>query len=75
MADTDYNVIKPVESLQNVAGLTPAGRREERRRRRDLQKKKKQEFEQDASESGTQPGLSNELAEEESDRHSIDYCA
>ncbi len=36
MADNDYNIIKPVEGLQNIAGLTGAKRREERKRRQNL---------------------------------------
>jgi hypothetical protein len=32
MADNNY-IIKPVESLHNIAGLTPVKQREERRRR------------------------------------------
>ena len=33
MPDNDYNIIKPVETLQNVAGLTPAKRRKQKKRR------------------------------------------
>ena len=33
MADSDFNVIKPVESLQTIQGLTPTTRQQERRRR------------------------------------------
>ena len=36
MAEYDSNMIKPVEGLQNVTGLTPARRREERRHRKQL---------------------------------------
>jgi hypothetical protein len=75
MADSDYNIIKPVEGLQNITGLTPARRREERKRRRQLQKEKEQESEQGLNESVDENNLSSELAEDESDRPSIDYCA
>ena len=33
MADNDLNMIKPVEVLQSVTGLTPVERREERRKK------------------------------------------
>jgi len=36
MADNDHNIIKPVEGLQNIAGLTGTKRREERKRRQNL---------------------------------------
>jgi hypothetical protein len=36
MAEYDFNMIKPVDGLQNITGLAPARRREERRRRNKL---------------------------------------
>ncbi|MHC4475159.1 MAG: hypothetical protein ACYTEL_05925 [Planctomycetota bacterium] len=69
MADSDYSIIKPVESLQNVTGLTPAKRREERKQRRNLHQEEEHKAEQAVDESG------DELVADEDDRHSIDYCA
>jgi hypothetical protein len=46
MADKDLNIVKPVDGLQNIAGLTPARRREERKRRQNLHEKKQKESEQ-----------------------------
>ena len=40
MAEYDFNMIKPVDGLQNVTGLAPARRREERRRRKQLKNRK-----------------------------------
>jgi hypothetical protein len=76
MEDSDSNIIKPVESLNNVRGLTPVKRRDERKRRQD--KKKQQEDEQQLNDSpNEQPG--SELAENENDQNpddvGIDYCA
>ena len=31
MADKDSSMVKPVESLQNIGGVTPAKRREKRK--------------------------------------------
>lgn len=42
MTDNDSNIVKPVEGLQNIAGLNPARRRQQRKRRQDLHKKGKQ---------------------------------
>ncbi|MHC4666487.1 MAG: hypothetical protein ACYS9T_11135 [Planctomycetota bacterium] len=75
MADSDYNIIKPVEGLQNIAGLTPARRREERRRRRELRKGKEQDSEQRANESSGESSVDIESAADDSEQHSIDYCA
>ena len=36
MAEYDFNMIKPVDGLQNITGLAPARRREERRRQKKL---------------------------------------
>ena len=38
MADNDYNIIKPVESLQNIGNIIAAKRREERKKRQDSHK-------------------------------------
>ncbi|MHC4616183.1 MAG: hypothetical protein ACYTEQ_00360 [Planctomycetota bacterium] len=75
MAESDYNTIKRVESLQNITGLTPAKRREERRRRRGSYNEKKQESEQEPNESAKENGLSGKLTEDEGEQHTIDYCA
>ena len=55
MADYDSNMIKPVEGLQSITGLTPAKRRDERKRR--------QQFNQESQEKDEQ--LMNESAEDE----------
>lgn len=75
MPDNDHNVIKPVESLQNIASVTPTKRREERKRRRDFHKGNEEEPQQKQDESVDEENLSNEVAENEEDQHSIDYCA
>ena len=79
MADDNFNIIKPVESPQNIAGLTPAKRREERKRRQDLHKQKREEPEQEPNESVDEETIGNELTENKNDRNpdgiEIDYCA
>jgi len=35
MADSNSNIINPVENMQTIAGVTPAKRREERKRRQE----------------------------------------
>ena len=78
MADNDFNIIKPVESLQNIAGLTPTRRREERKRRQNLHEESKEESEPaegELNESVDEQDFSDELTEDGNDQHSIDYCA
>ena len=71
MADTDFNIIKPVESLQNVQGLSPTRLRDDRRRR----KPSKQH--QESSEDQEQPDDSGEEQKlpRSGESHAIDYCA
>jgi len=75
MADNDSSIIKPMEGLQNIEGLTPTRRREERKRKQSLNKQNKEEPEEELNESVDQQGLGNELTENESDQNTIDYCA
>ena len=70
MADSDYNIIKPVENLQTVGSLTPVNKQNEKKRSQNPQQQKNR-----------QPGESveadrdNEAAKDRPDRPSIDYCA
>jgi hypothetical protein len=73
MADNDSSIIKPVEALQNIAGLTPARRREERRRRQNMQKRKGSQQPNDEQDLGSEPV--EDQSHENSDSTSIDYCA
>jgi hypothetical protein len=54
MADYDSNMIKPVEGLQSITGLTPAKRREKRKRRQLYNENEEKDEQQ-----------SNELVEEQ----------
>ncbi len=62
MAENDFNMVKPVESLQNISGLTPAKRREERKRRQDTSGQKKEDSQQPPAEFIEEPELSGESA-------------
>jgi len=62
MANNDYHIIKPVESLQNTTGLAGVKRREERKRRRGTTDER-------------QATSDKSPAEPQADQHSIDYCA
>ncbi|MFB0552186.1 MAG: hypothetical protein ACETWQ_02625 [Phycisphaerae bacterium] len=82
MADYDSNMIKPVEGLQSITGLTPAKRREERKRRQQLQQENEEEGEQQLNESADEQDIDNsdqKWTKNQSDRNSdsigVDYCA
>jgi len=75
MADNDSNIIKPVESLQNIPVLTPAKRREQGKRRQPLHKGNKEHSEQEQNNLADEQDLDVELTENENDRDTIDYCA
>jgi hypothetical protein len=70
MANSDFNTIKPVENLQNVAGLTPTGQRQERKRRQNPPRRgqERQGMPPDKAQEEQAPGR-------DSDSHTIDYCA
>lgn len=75
MADNDNTIIKPVQSLHSIGGLTPAKRRDERKRKQDLNKQHQQEPQEEPNESLDRENLSSKLTDNEEDPHSIDYCA
>lgn len=74
MADNDSNIIKPVESPHNIAGLTPANRREERRRRQNLPEQENDEFEQQSDEPIDEQDVSD-FDKNGDEKNTIDYCA
>jgi hypothetical protein len=71
MTDSDYNAIRPVESLQTIQGLTSIQRRQERRRGRDTGAKRQAKPETQSDDA--EPTQAN--PSDEDDRHTIDYCA
>ncbi len=85
MADYDSNIIKPVDGLQNIAGLTPVKRREERKRRQQLpgeNREKEESTEDEQDESVGEQDLGNPpqgRVDNENGRNpdsvGIDYCA
>ena len=66
MTDNDFNTIKAVENLQNVAGLTPTGQRQERKRRPNSPRRDQESREAPPDKA---------TAECDSDLHRIDYRA
>lgn len=77
MADNDINIIKPVENLQNVGGLTPAKRREERKKRQNLHEKNNRQrpIPENEPDESADEDIDSEMADNEREQHSIDYCA
>lgn len=82
MADYNSNMIKPVEGLQSITGLTPAKRRDERKRRQQFQQENQDEDEQLMNESVEQQdkddpseGWTEDRGNMNSGTTGIDYCA
>lgn len=75
MAENDSNIIKPVESLQNIPLLTPAKRREERKHRQQPNKKNKEYSEEEQNNLADEMDPGAEHSEKENDENTIDYCA
>ena len=73
MADNNYNMIQPVENLQNVGGLTPVKREKERKRRQNSQEENEQE--QQEQNDAIKENAGSNGTKTKSDRHSIDYRA
>lgn len=71
MADSDLNIIKAVESLPSIQGLTPAKQRQERKRQ---QREGKRSAPQPDEEQAGEPAKER-TAGPEDDPHSVDYCA
>ncbi len=74
MVDSNKIKIKPVESLKNVAGLTPVKEQKERNRQKNQKEKSQQEHEQ-VPDQVSQAGPASETAGQQDDPNSIDYCA
>ena len=70
MADSEFNIIKPVEGLQTIQGLAPAKRREERKRQRNATG-------EHSKSPADEPGDAEASPEANDDESSpsIDYCA
>lgn len=72
MADYESNTIKPVQSLDTIAGLAPSRAREERKRRQQFHEEQEQEPPAEGDEF-----LTHEQPKNENNRNDdgIDYCA
>ena len=82
MVDYNSNLIKPVEGLQSITGLTSAKRREEKKRRQQFKQESQEKDEQLLNESVEQQDMDNpseKWTENQDDTDSestgIDYCA
>ena len=75
MADYDSNLIKPVDGLKNITGLTPVKHREERKRRQQLHHENEEKDESaqvDESPAEERAGSDRDI---DSEGIGIDYCA
>ena len=77
MANDDYNIIKPVESLQNISGLTPTKHREEKKKRQNLNEQNEEQRRLADAElnEATEEEIDDEIDKKDRNEHSIDYSA
>ncbi len=82
MADYNSNMIRPVEGLQSITGLTPAKQRKKRKHQQQLDQENEEKDEQQMDESLEQQDMDKpdkELTENRDDlnpdSNGIDYCA
>jgi hypothetical protein len=78
MPDSDFNLIKPVDALGNITGISPVKRRENRKNKRNQHQRNlslepenpEESVEQDIHETEDEKQNDNEQKNSE-----IDYCA
>ena len=77
MADNDYNIIKPVETLQNVESLAPAKYRQGKKKQQSLheQNDQRRKLVENELKESTEKDIGSKINENDRDRHSIDYRA
>jgi hypothetical protein len=74
MQNNDYNIIKPVENLQNVGAMRPIDRQAERRRRQSQrEQRRKAASQQDLS--NVHEDETNGSSDNQTGQRSIDYRA
>lgn len=75
MADYDSNMIKPVNGLKNIAGLSSVKHREERRRRRKFNQRDEEKDQTAQGEEIPPQEQAGDKTDVDSDGIGIDYCA
>jgi len=75
MADYDSNLIKPVDSLKNVTGISPVKHREDRKRRQQLHHENEEKDESARGEETPPEEQAGNKRDINSDGIGIDYCA
>ena len=75
MDNYDSNMIKPVDSLQNITGLAPARRREQRRRRQNFDSENKEHQDKHNDEEIVKNQFDESISIDDGDDSKIDFCA
>ncbi len=73
MVDSNYNIIKPVDSLHNIAGSNPIDHRKERKRKQNSNQQS-----HDPSQQIDEPiieQLDDQLDDDDETKHTLDYRA
>ena len=75
MADYDSNLIKPVDSLKNITGMSPVKHRKERKRRQQLHHENEGNDESARGEETPAEEQAGNKHDVDSEGIGIDYCA
>ena len=75
MENYDSNMIKPVDSLQNIVGLAPTRRREQRKRRQQMFSEKQEKEKNQNTEEAKKNDNKESLYIDDAGDSKIDYCA
>ena len=75
MDSFDSNMIKPVDSLQNITGLAPSRRREQRKRRQNLEYNNQQQKDREQKQENEKHRTDESLKVNGADDTQIDFCA
>ena len=75
MTEYDSNLIKPVDSLKNITGISPVKHREERKRRQHLHHENEKNDENTGADETANQAQPRNRRGIKSDGIGIDYCA
>ncbi len=77
MADSNYNIIKPVEGLQNIGRLTPAKRRQQKKKKQNMHQQEKQQRQlvEDEIDETFEENVNDTVTGDNQQQDSIDYRA
>ena len=75
MVDNNYSVIKPVESLGHIGGLTSAKRRQQKKKQNPNKHEDKHDSDENQLDASIEEDIESQIGGFNQDENSIDYRA